>query len=162
MSINSVLSPVYPSLKAVKLVDQIYNCHLPGHAFETWNIQCHLQIFQTHPDIQTVIISDMPFELGWFIPFVVERLIEQIVNKFNLNPRRLVWIENYRPSFTHDMGTDFSQIIFEWEQDQAKNLKWVHISWDSLQQLIQDQSSGLTGSENQKFPIPLQGYQDRS
>lgn len=61
------------------MIDQIYQCQIPGQELGIWQVQCHLRIFQPHPGIQTVLINDMGFEIGWFIPYLVEQLVEQVV-----------------------------------------------------------------------------------
>lgn len=112
----------------MKIIDQIYCCQIPGEMFGLWNLQCHLQVFQPHPEVQTVIITNMGFEMGWFVPYVVERLIEQVVAEFNLNPGNLNWIEHYTPTFRKPTCADFSQVTFDWQDAQVINPHWEAIS----------------------------------
>ncbi len=117
----------------MKIVDQIYCCLMPGQLFGIWQLQCHLRIFQPHPEVQTVMITDMGFEMGWFIPYVVERLIEQVVNEFQLNPEKLIWIEHYTPHFKKPTCTDFSQVTFDWEDGRVSNPQWAAISSETAE-----------------------------
>jgi hypothetical protein len=120
----------------MNIVDQIYQCQMPGQVFGIWQLQCHLQIFQSRAGIQTVIITDMGFEMGWFIPYVVENLIDQIVREFNLNPTQVVWIEHYTPGFRKPSCADFNQVTFEWNNGQAKHPTWHALAPETLQALI--------------------------
>jgi len=110
----------------MKTVDQIYHCQILGQALEEWQLECRLRIFQPQPhiEVQTVMITDMGFELGWFIPHVAESLIEHIVSDFHLNPVKLVWVEHYTPDFRRSTWEDFSQVVFEWQKGKAGNLRW--------------------------------------
>lgn len=112
----------------MQVIDQLYECQLPGEVFGTWMLQCRLRIFQPHPAIQTVVITDMGFELGWFIPYLVERLIETIVAEFQLDPQKLVWIEHYSPSFKKPTSADFSQVTIDWRDGVAVNPRWIELT----------------------------------
>lgn len=108
----------------MKITDQIYSCQLPGQVFGIWQLQCHLRIFQSYSGIQSVMITDMGTEKRC-IPYVVEVLIEQIVEEFHLDVARLVWIEHYTPAFRKASCADFNQITFEWQNGQATNPRWI-------------------------------------
>ena len=114
----------------MKTIDQTYCCQMPGQVFGDWRLQCHLRIFQPHPqtEVQTVMITDMGFEMGWFIPYIVERLIDQVVSEFHLNPAKLVWVEHYTPDPSQPTWADFSQVAFEWQNGQAANPRWFPIT----------------------------------
>lgn len=117
----------------MQIIDQIYHYQMPSKSFGIWHLQCRLRIFQPHPDVQTVMITDMGFELGWFIPYLVETLVEQVVDEFQLDPSKLVWIEHYTPASRKPTCADFSQVIFEWQNGKAKNPNWVTISLETVQ-----------------------------
>jgi hypothetical protein len=120
----------------MKVVDQIYHCEMPGQVFGMWHLQCHLRIFQPHTEVQTVMITDMGFEMGWFIPYVVERLIDQIVQEFSLNPAKLIWIEHYSPGFRKPSCSDFSQVIMHWQDGKAVNPRWQAIAPETAMALM--------------------------
>lgn len=122
----------------MKIVDQIYHCQMPGEVFGLWNLQCHLRIFEPHPEVQTVMITNMGFEMGWFIPYVVERLIEQVINEFYLDPQKVTWIEHYTPTFRKPTCADFSQVAFEWHDGQVLHPKWIAIAPETVQALIHE------------------------
>jgi len=119
----------------MKIVDQIYHCQLPGQVFGIWYLQCHLRIFQPHSEVQTVMVTDMGFEMGWFIPYLVEKLVDQIVAEFRLDPARLIWIEHYTPTFRKPSCADFSQVTFVWHNGQATNPQWQEITPEVAQAL---------------------------
>lgn len=123
----------------MKIVDQIYRCQLPGQVFGLWKLQCHLRIFQPHHEVQTVIVTDMGFEMGWFIPYLVEKLADQIVREFYLDPTKLVWIEHYTASFQKPTCADFSQVTFDWHNGQATNPQWTAIAPETAQALISEE-----------------------
>ncbi|MDX2228286.1 MAG: hypothetical protein NW220_01520 [Leptolyngbyaceae cyanobacterium bins.349] len=122
----------------MKIIDQIYECELPGEVFGLWHLKCHLQIFKPHPEVQTVMITNMGFEMGWFIPYLVERLIEQVVKEFHLEPNKLTWIEHYTTTFKKPTCADFSQVIFDWTNGQATNPRWTAIAPQIAQALTNE------------------------
>lgn len=112
----------------MKTVDQIYSCEMPGQVFGTWQVQCRIRIFQPHVEVQTVMVTDMGFEMGWFIPYLIEKLVDQVVNEFCLDPAKLVWIECYTPALNKPGCADFSQVILEWHNGKAQNPQWQPIA----------------------------------
>ena len=120
----------------MKIIDQIYHCLIPGEVFGTWQLQCHLRIFQPHPEIQTVVITDMGFEFGWFIPYLVEALIDRVIQEFDLEPSKLAWIEHYTPEFRKPGCADFSQVVFSWQSGKSSNPQWIRITAETAQALI--------------------------
>lgn len=117
----------------MKIVDRIYHCQVPGAVFGIWQLQCHLRIFQPRLDVQTVMVTDMGFERSWFIPYLIEQLINQIVKEFHLDPAKLIWIEHYTPTFRKPSCPDFSQVTFDWQNGQAKNPQWRAITPEIVQ-----------------------------
>lgn len=119
----------------MKIFDQIYCCQMPGQMFGVWQLQCRLRIFQSS-DVQTVMITDMGFEIGWFIPYTIERLIEQIVKEFWLNPAQVIWLEHYASTSRSLNCADFSRVTFEWQNGKATNPQWIAIDPAAVQTLI--------------------------
>lgn len=111
----------------MKTINQIYSCQIPSLVSGMWDLRCHLRIFQVHPEVQTVIISDMVFEIGWFIPYIVEKLADQILQEFKLDPSKLVWLESYSPDRRNPTDADFSQVTFEWQDGKARHPQWHEI-----------------------------------
>ncbi|HEY9644264.1 MAG TPA: hypothetical protein V6C57_27465 [Coleofasciculaceae cyanobacterium] len=112
----------------MKIVDQAYQCNVPGENSATWTIRCHLRIFQQHSGQQIVIMSDLGCETSWFIPYKLEQLATQIVKEFQLNPDRLVWIEHDLFYAGRSSGTKFSQVLFQWKAGKAINPQWYSLS----------------------------------
>lgn len=116
---------------------------MPSQVFGTWQLQCYLRIFQARTKVNTVVISDMGFELGWFNPSVIERLVNQIVQEFNLDPSKLVWLEHYSSDYRELSVADFSQVAFEWQNGKATNPQWISIEPSVAQALIAESSQLL-------------------
>lgn len=125
----------------MKIIDQIYHCQMPDPVFGVWILNCYLQIFISHTDIQTVIISDLGFELGWFNPCIVERIADKVVQEFHLNPAKLVWFEHYSSDDQDLNATDFSQVVFQWKNGKATNPQWISINSAEVQLLISETST---------------------
>ena len=124
----------------MKIIDQIYHCQMPGQESGAWKLKCRLRIFQPHSEVQTVMITDMGFEMGWFIPYLIEKLVDQIVREFRLDPNKLVWIEHYPPLLRKPSCADFSQITFDWQNGHAMNPRWSAIAPETAQVLISEDS----------------------
>ncbi|MBW4520507.1 MAG: hypothetical protein KME16_12500 [Scytolyngbya sp. HA4215-MV1] len=125
----------------MKTIDQIYRFQIPGHTSEVWKLQCRLRIFQSYAEVQTVLIADMAFEIGWFNPSIVEKLVDQVVQVFDLDPSHLVWIEQYASEFSayaDAPSADFSQVTFEWQDGKATNPQWTAIAPEVAQKLIHE------------------------
>lgn len=114
-------------------IEQRYYCQIPGQIFGVWDLQCQLRIYYPHPELQTVIISDMCSETNWFIPYQVEFLINQIIHEFHLDPERLVWIEHYSSQIKKTSWADFSQVEFQWHTGKAINPTWKNIDQELAQ-----------------------------
>ena len=138
MLLELFLLPLTPSI--MKIVDQIYRCQLPGQVSGVWQLQCHLRIFQPYHGVQTVMVTDMAFEMGWFIPALVEKLIEQVVNEFHLDPAKLIWIEHYSPELREITSSHVSQVTFDWHNGQATNLQWTEIAPETIQAFMSEAS----------------------
>ncbi|MBM0743988.1 hypothetical protein JOY44_20590 [Phormidium sp. CLA17] len=111
----------------MKIVDQSYQCVVPGQNFGTWHLRCYLQIFRSKRGQDIVVVSDMGCETGWFFPYKIEQLAIQIVQKFQLNPDRLVWIEHCPADIDRPKCSGFSQVSFQWKAGKATNPQWQAI-----------------------------------
>jgi hypothetical protein len=117
---------------------------MPGQVSETWKLQCHLRIFRARTNVHTVMITDMGFEIGWFNPFIIEKLVNQIVQEFELDPTKLVWLEHYASDYRELSVADFSQVVFEWRHGKATNPQWLSIASEVAQALVtEDLGSSL-------------------
>lgn len=129
----------------MKIFDRIYHCQIPGQAFDIWQLRCQLRIFQLHGEMQTVMITDasletdMNFDMDWFVPFLVDKLINDVVSKFHLNPAKLIWIEHCPPTFRKPSCANFSQVTFDWYNGQATNPQWIEIAPQTAQALINEE-----------------------
>ncbi|MDX2244719.1 MAG: hypothetical protein NW224_28935 [Leptolyngbyaceae cyanobacterium bins.302] len=120
----------------MKTVDQLYSCHVPGQVFGIWNIQCRVRIYYPHPEVQTVVITNIMLTSGWFVPCKAESLATLIVEKFDLNPDLVVWVEHYSRGFKKPSCPDFSEITFDWCAGKASNPEWTEISEEMAQLLV--------------------------
>ncbi|XGW00130.1 MAG: hypothetical protein ACAF41_14490 [Leptolyngbya sp. BL-A-14] len=134
----------------MKIIDQFYTCKMPGPGSCTWQLHCHLRIFRARTNVHTVMIADTGFEIGWFNPDVIERLVNQVVHEFELDPAKLVWLEYYpsndrtsTPAYRTSTPT-FSQVAFEWQNGKATNPQWLSIAPEVAQALISEDLVLLT------------------
>lgn len=125
----------------MQTIDQIYHCQIPSAVFGDWHLNCHLRIVQSQRTVQTVIITVMGFEIGWFYLFVVGKLVDQIVQEFHLDPVQLVWIEHYLADYRDLTQDDFNQVLFDWQDGKATNPQWVKISPAAVQALLREDVS---------------------
>lgn len=120
----------------MKIVDQYYTFKMPVQASNSWQLQCRLRIFQSHTNVHTVMITDTGFEIGWFLPSVLEKLVDHIVKEFRLDPAQLIWLEHYTSGYRELSTADFSQVAFEWQNGKATNPQWLDIANEVAQALI--------------------------
>ncbi|KGF72208.1 hypothetical protein DO97_11195 [Neosynechococcus sphagnicola sy1] len=119
----------------MRIVDQLYQCNVPGQDGYVWQLHCHLRIFQQHPGHKIVMVSDRGCETGWFIPYKLEQLATRIVQDFQLNPDRLTWIEHDPNDGSRQDCIEFSQVVFQWQDGKATDPQWRAID-DQLAALI--------------------------
>jgi hypothetical protein len=122
----------------MKTIDQSYSCQTLGQISGIWQLNCHLRIFQSRSNVHTVMITDMGFEIGWFNPFIIEKLVDQIVQAFYLDPTKLVWLEHYASDYRELSAADFSQVVFEWRNGKATNPQWFSITPEVAQALTSE------------------------
>ncbi|MFZ9739103.1 MAG: hypothetical protein ACO3EZ_13945 [Prochlorotrichaceae cyanobacterium] len=136
----------------MKIVDQSYQCNLSSHLSMEWFLDCHLQIFRSHHPLHTLInqnivyvrniilVTNMGFEMGWFIPNLMETLVNSVVREFNIDPQSLVWLEHYPagdPQYHQELtSTGFSLVTFEWQSGQATNPRWANVNYRDLLNLL--------------------------
>jgi len=130
----------------MKIIDRSYRFHLPNLLSMDWFLDCHLQIFQSSDQVQTVLAKDivlvtnMGFEMSWFIPNLTESLVNHVINEFNLDPQRLVWVEYYSLGdlkyHSDSNSTGFSWVTFDWQEGKVTQPHWVPMSFQGLQTLI--------------------------
>jgi len=123
----------------MKIVDRIYTCQMPGQVFGLWELQCHLRIFCPHPEVQTVIITDMGWKMHRFIPYKVEVLANHILKEFHLDPVKLIWIEHYTSNFRRPTCAPFSQITFTWQDGLATYPRSTAIAPQTVQAFISEE-----------------------
>jgi hypothetical protein len=139
----------------MKIIDQNYRFHLQSPLATDWFLDCHLQIFHSPNQAQTVLtkyivlVTGMGFEMGWFIPNLIEGLVSEVVHKFELDPEHLVWIEHYPLNelqyYQDQNSTGFSLVTFNWAAGKAKQPHWVSITCQTLRHLIGTDLEQLLG-----------------
>jgi hypothetical protein len=85
-----------------------------GDRFGEWEFCCRLRIFDVHPELLIVIVSNLRCDNGTTITNCAEQLATNVVKDFNLDPRSLTWIEHLP-----DSETEYSQVEFDWDRLQA-------------------------------------------
>lgn len=96
----------------MKLIDQFYSCRISGPMFGSWSLQCRLRVFQPHPEVQIVMLTDLKLKLRWLIPSLAEALVDRVAQEFDLDPARLIWVEPAAVRFHPLTIADFDQITF--------------------------------------------------
>lgn len=125
-------------LNAMKIVDQTYVWPVLGQTFGSQLFQCRLRIFQPHPEVQTVIVSDMGLVMRWLLPGLVGKLVGQIIHEFHLHPAHVVWIERYK-AHTNPFAMDsFTQVTFEWRNGKMVRPQWTVITAQLAQALTNE------------------------
>ncbi len=81
-------------------VDQTYVWRGCGDRFGEWEFCCRLRIFDVHPELLIVIVSNLRCDNGTTITNCAEQLATNVVKDFNLDPRSLTWIEHLPDSET--------------------------------------------------------------
>lgn len=132
----------------MKIVDQFYQCSVsvPSSVFPeevmTWQLRCYVQIFFRSSGEQVVLMSDLGCEMSWFVPQRLELLATQIAKEFQLNPDRLIWIEHDPAGIgtldSSNLGTELSQVLFQWEGGKARNPQWYDLSAEMVIALKQE------------------------
>jgi hypothetical protein len=84
------------------------------------------------------MISDMGFEVGWFNPCVIEKMVDRIVQVFQLNPAQLIWLEHYAADDRKLSAAAFSQVAFQWQNGKATNPQWLTIDPEVAYALISE------------------------
>jgi hypothetical protein len=129
----------------MKIVDQSYQCTVPGQDFGTWQLHCYLQIFHSSLGQHIVMVSDMGCETGWFFPYKIEQLANQIVQKFQLDCDRLIWIEHCPSDTSRPKYNGFSQVSFQWQAGKATNPQWHPIDEHLVEVLRQETAQVVAG-----------------
>lgn len=141
---NLLRSGRSPRFRATAMppIAQLYYCHLPGQVFGWWFLQCRLRIYQPHPALQIVVISDMSLASGRFIPYQAEALAHLIVSEFHLNPQRVIWLEHYSPGFARPTCPDCSLVSFEWQGLQPSQPQRVALNASQILALVGEPLQG--------------------
>jgi len=128
----------------MKNIDRLYQCHVFGQETDIWQLQCHLRIIYQQFGQQIAIVSPQNCEIGWFIASKTAKLATQIVREFQLNPECLIWIERDPHYASRPIGSEYSEVRFEWHQAIAFNPQWHSISHEEMELMIGNH--WLTGS----------------
>jgi hypothetical protein len=122
----------------MKIVDQSYRWTVPGQDFGMGQLQCYLRIFHSTLGQYIVMVSDMGSRTGWFFSYKIEQVASQIVQKFQLNPDRLIWIEHCPASTNRPKCKGFSQVSFQWQAGKATNPEWQAVDDGTVAALLEE------------------------
>ncbi|MBF2051348.1 MAG: hypothetical protein IGS54_28955 [Elainella sp. C42_A2020_010] len=126
----------------MKIIDQGYRCYMHNRILGHWKLQCHLYIYFSHPEQQTIVISNLRLESGQFASFLMTHVVEQIIYDFKLNPDTTVWIEHYSGSQEQPIAHAFTHITFQWVDKHVQDLQ---------RKLISHQQAQITSGESLEF-----------
>jgi hypothetical protein len=129
----------------MKIVDQTYSCPVSSFIFGCRRLQCRLRIFQPHPEVRLVMLTDIRFRIRWLMPGLIEQMANQVVQRFQLDPAHLIWVEP-SPHILHPLTiADFDQIAFDTWHGKATNpqripitLPLVHVLLNESLQLLEE------------------------
>lgn len=122
----------------MKIVDQHYSYSVSSFWFGRWSLQCRLRVFQPHPEVELVMLTDLSSLLRWLIPNLLENMVNQVVQDFHLNPARLIWVEPSAYKFRPLTIADFVEITFETRNGKAVNPKRTAITPQLVQVLLNE------------------------
>lgn len=117
----------------MKIIDQTYGCNVQNQILGNWKLQCCLYICCSHPEQQTIIISNPRLESGQFASFLIDRLVEHIIKDFKLNPEIIMWIEHHTGSCEQSTAMVFTHITFQWTEQRVRNLQRKLINYKQAQ-----------------------------
>lgn len=149
-------SPFVPTIKplhTMKMIDSDYPCPMPDQGFGHWTLQCHLCIFQSLSGVQTVVMTNLGIEIIWLNPYLLEKLVAQIIEDFHLDATKAIWIQPFSSGSQEFTGTDFCQVKFQWQNGQATNAQWLAIAPEVVQELISENSEPHSRKTNRRKPM---------
>jgi hypothetical protein len=129
----------------MKIIDEAYRCNVQNQILGNWKLQCCLYICFSHPEQQTVIISNPCLESGQFASFLIDRLVEHIIKDFKLNPDITLWIEHHTGSCDQSKKTLFTHITFQRMGKRIQNLQ---------RKLIDHKQAQFISGERLEFLVP--------
>lgn len=129
----------------MKIFEQFYECPVTGQNSAIWQLKCHVCIIHRQFGQPVVIVSVQNCEIGWFIPAQLEELATQIVQTFQLNPNRLLWIERDPHYASRPINTEYSEVSFDWHEGVATNARWKAITNEAVESLS---AKEFTGNRN--------------
>lgn len=78
----------------MKTIDDIFEWEGFGNGFGKWQSKCRLRFYEVG-EITFVIATELPDNAGTSITNCAENLCIIALNKYNIDLRRVVWIEHY-------------------------------------------------------------------
>jgi hypothetical protein len=126
---------------SILLYDDVYAWHGWGGTFKLGSGKCHMRIFDrskggqaavAHVKPFLVLLTDIP-ESSMSVRSCTGHIATCVTKEFNLDPRRMLWIEYY-PQVTY--GTEGQNVIperydsveFSWYEDKAIDPKWTPLN----------------------------------
>jgi hypothetical protein len=128
----------------MKIIDPVYRCNVQNQILGNWKLRCCLYICFSHPEQQTVIISNLRLESGQFASFLIDHLVKQIIKDFKLDPNITLWIEHHTGSSAQSSEAVFTHVTFDYMAQQIHNLQ---------RQLINHKQAKYISGERLEFLI---------
>ena len=112
----------------MEFFNAFYFCPMLDRGRGKWQLQCHLSMFYTPYEAWVVFIKNLAPEIGWFKPFILEELVTNIVQNFDLEPAKVIWIHQSERGERQKPLSHYYQIHFTWDGKQALNPHWIKIN----------------------------------
>ncbi len=120
----------------MQFFDAFYCCPMLDRGRGKWQLQCYLSMFSTSYEACIVFIKNLAPEIGWFKPFILEELVTNIVQNFDLEPDKVIWIHQSERGELQKPLSRYYQIHFTWAGTQALNPQWITINQPYLTLLL--------------------------
>ena len=125
--------------------------HFKGY----WDCEsrCGLQFFTGPTGESVVVATELIDNLGTSITNMAERLATRVCRDFNIDPERLLWIENYADLVdgpAERTPQSFDLVTFEWHGGTFSNPRWRHMSYAEVRFLTGGALPTLSNGEPAK------------
>lgn len=78
----------------MKTHDDLFEWQGFGNGFGKWESMCRIRVYE-HEERQIIVATELPENTGTSITNAAENLAILVINKYELDLKRVVWIEHY-------------------------------------------------------------------
>jgi hypothetical protein len=100
--------------------------------------ECLIRVYELGSRV-VVIATDL--DEGPSVTNAAEEIATQIVEQFNIDPERLIWVEHYPRKDTRAkpgtaLGEEYDFVVFEWDGDHFRNPDWTYSNRLEIEELV--------------------------